>query len=428
MTINNALFEPINIGNIQLSGRFVKSATVETLCDQAGFVTAQYIQHYEELAQGGTPLIITGAASYNTFSRGVPYQLAVDHDDKIEGLKKLADTVHQYGSKIMVQIYHTARQAAPAPMGRSKAQAPSVVSEPILGVKPDAMSIEEIHESIQQYADAAERCKIAGMDGVQIHAAHGYLLSSFLTPHTNRRRDSYGGSFENRLRLLLEIYHEVRKRVGSDFPVIMKINGSDDLPYRKGLSTETLVKIAKRMEQEGIDAVEVTAGHYESGFTFERGNFKGYTRNVLKHGMGVHFSKMKRSFMWLFAPVVDLYFQRSARFSAGFNIPYARQFTKALNVPVICVGGLNTKQQMSEALANNDCDMVSAARGLVADPYLYHHMKNNLKGPECNYCNACFSRPGVNPLDCYDPHIKAEKVQMLAREQPELVELAEEAL
>lgn len=418
MSQSSRLFESINIGNLSIAGRFVKSATVETLCDEKGFITPEYIQHYEELAQGGTPLLITGAASYNSFSRGVPFQLAVDNDDKIEGLKKLADTVHQYGSKIMVQIYHTARQAAPDPVGRTHAQAPSSVSEPILGVKPKAMTIAEIRESIQQYGDAAERCKHAGMDGIQIHAAHGYLLSSFLTPHTNRRKDQYGGNFENRMRFLLEIYKEVRKRVGDDYPVIMKINGSDDLPYRKGLSTETLVAIAKRMEQEGIDAVEITAGHYESGFTFERGNFKGYTRNVLKHGMGVHFSKIKASAMWLLAPLVDLYFQKSASFTPGFNMSYARQFTDSLKIPVICVGGLNSKRQMDQALENNDCDLVSVARGLVADPYLYHHMKNELKGPECNYCNACFSRPGVNPLDCYEPQIKAQRERMLAREQP----------
>ena len=418
MNRSSALFKSIKIGSLDIAGRFAKSATVETLCDKKGFVTPEYIQHYEELAQGGTPLLITGAASYNNFSRGVPFQLAVDNDDKIEGLKKLADTVHQYDSKIMVQIYHTARQAAPDPVGRTRAQAPSTVSEPILGVKPRAMTTNEIEESIKQYGDAAQRCKIAGMDGIQIHAAHGYLLSSFLTPHTNRRQDQYGGSFENRMRFLLETYREVRKRVGDDFPVIMKINGSDDLPYRKGLSTETLVTIAKRMEQEGIDAVEVTAGHYESGFTFERGNFKGYTRNVLKYGMGLHFSKLKSSFMWLFAPLVDLFFQKNAKFIPGFNIDYAKQFTKALQVPVICVGGLNNKAHMDRALENNDCDMVSSARGLVADPYLYHHMKHDIKGPECNYCNACFARPGVGPLDCYEPHIKAEKVKMLANEQP----------
>jgi 2,4-dienoyl-CoA reductase-like NADH-dependent reductase (Old Yellow Enzyme family) len=427
MSDASKLFNPIKVGNLSISGRFVKSSTVETLCDQEGFVTPEYIRHYEELAQGGTPLLLTGAASYNEFSRGVPFQLAVDKDDKIEGLKHLADTVHQYGSKIMVQIYHTARQATPAPVGRARAQAPSSVSEPILGVKPDAMTIAEINESIRQYGDAAERCKIAGMDGIQIHAAHGYLLSSFLTPHTNRRNDKYGGSFENRMRFLLEIYQEVRKRVGDDYPVIMKINGSDDLPYRQGLSTKTLVAIAKRMEQEGIDAVEITAGHYESGFTFERGNFKGYTRNVLKHGMGVHFSKLKASIMWLLAPVIDLYFQKSAKFTPGFNIPYAKQFTRALNIPVICVGGLNTKEQMEYALDNQDCDLVSAARGLVADPYLYHHMKYDLNGPECNYCNACFARPGVNPLDCYEPCIKEEKDKMLAREQPALIKSLEVA-
>jgi 2,4-dienoyl-CoA reductase-like NADH-dependent reductase (Old Yellow Enzyme family) len=421
MSQTTALFNPIKIGQLELSGRFVKSATVETRCDYDGYITPNYIRHYEEVAQGGTPLIITGAASYDIYSRGVPHQLAVDDDDKIEGLKQLADTVHKYGSKIMVQIYHTARQSAPDPMGRTYAQGPSAVTEPALGVKPKAMSIEEINTTIEKYADAAERCQKAGMDGVQIHAAHGYLLSSFLTPHTNRRKDKYGGTFENRIRLLIETYKAVREKVGDDYPIILKINGSDDLPLRKGLDTPTLVSIAKRMEQEGIDAVEVSAGHYESGFTFERGSWKGYTHNMLNHGMGVYFSKIKYTVMWLLAPLIDGFFARTAKFTPGFNLSYSKQFTQALNVPVICVGGLNTREQMVEALANDDCDMVSVARGLVADPYLYRHMKNNVTGPQCNYCNQCFSRPGVNPLDCYEPTIKPARDAMIAREEPEII-------
>jgi len=411
------LFEPLKIGSLELVGRLAKSATVETLCTRDGFVTDELVEHYREIAEGGTPLIITGAASFNTYARGVPHQISVDSDNKIEGLQKLAQAVHQYDAKIMVQIYHTARQATPGPVGRHDAQAPSAVYEPTLGVKPRAMSIAEIEDTVIQFADAAERCQKAGIDGVQIHAAHGYLISSFLTPHTNRRKDKYGGTFENRIRFLVEVYRAIRARVGDDYPLILKINGSDDLPLRKGLRTGQLVAIAKRMEAEGIDAVEITAGHYESCTTFERGNWKGYTREVLKGGPGKALAGYRRAFMYVFAPIIDFMFSRIAAFSKGFNLPYAKEFTQALNVPVICVGGLSDPDAMRAAIENGDCDMVSVARGFLADPYLYRHMKENRKGPQCNYCNACFTKPGSSPLACYHPEISTERAQMLTLER-----------
>ena len=412
------LFEPIKIGHLELTGRMVKSATVETKCTYDGFITDELIQYYEEIAQGGTPLIITGATSFNLYSRGVPYQISADADDKIEGLKRLADTVHKYDSKIMVQIYHTARQASVEPVGRTDAQAPSAVFEPTLGVKPRAMSIAEIKEAVVLFADAAERCKKAGMDGVQIHAAHGYLISSFLTPHTNRRIDEYGGSFTNRMRFLLEVYHAIRERVGGDYPLTLKINGSDDLPLRKGLSTEDLVKVAKRMEQEGIAAVEITAGHYESCTTFERGQWKGYTKRTMTEGPGQSFSWLRRNLMLLLAPAVDYTFNKVAKFSEGFNLSYAQKFTRALDVPVICVGGLSNMDSIQGALDRGDCNMISAARAFVADPYLYKHLKENTAGPECDYCNHCFTAAGVKPIACGNEKVSPQRIKMMAIESP----------
>ncbi|MEH6347599.1 MAG: NADH:flavin oxidoreductase [Bermanella sp.] len=409
----NNLFSPINIGSLQLPGRFIKSAMVETLCTKDGFVTPALIEHYQQIARGGTPLIITGAANYNKYGRGVPYQISVDDDDKIPGLTKLTKAVHEFGGKIMAQIYHTSRQALPAPVGRTDAQAPSAVFEPSLGVSPREITIDEIKQNIAEFAQAALRCQQAGFDGVQIHAAHGYLISGFLTPHTNRRKDNYGGSFENRIRFLLEVYQEVRNKVGPDFPLILKLNGSDDLPFRKGLKTHDLVKIAMRMEQVGIDAVEITAGHYESGTTFSRGNWKGFTKNMLANGLGPSLGPVRRFGMGLFAPLVDAYFNKVAKFSEAFNLSYAQQFTQALSIPVICVGGFVNKETMQNAIKTGQCDVVAVARGLIADPYMYHNLRENIEGPKCNYCNACFARPGVQPLDCYEPTIKMQRDKML---------------
>src|SRR5262249_8317218 len=163
-------------------------------------------------------------------------------------------------------------------------------------------------------------------------------INQFLTPYTNKRTDEYGGSFDNRMRFLREVYRAVRARVGKDYPVILKINGSDYLPLRPGLKTPELVPIAKAMEQEGIDAVEVSVGHYESGFPMVRGTFVRLFRGMVR-GSARNLSWWRRTALRLFWPVAALLSNIVFNRREGFNVRYARQFKQALSIPVICVGG-----------------------------------------------------------------------------------------
>lgn len=412
----NLLFTPIRIGSLELSGRLVKSATTETRCTDDGFVTDELIDYYDKIAQGGTPLLITGNAYFNLYSKAAPRQLAADDDDKIAGLRRLTDAVHRHGSKIFMQIYHVGRQASPRFVGRKDAVAPSRVFEPTLGVRPRVITREEIREAVQGFADAATRAREAGFDGLQIHAAHGYLINQFLTPHTNRRKDEYGGSFENRLRFLLEVYAAVRQRVGKEYPVIMKMNGSDELTLRKGLKPDDLVKIAQRMEAEGIDAVEITAGHYESGLTFERGHWRKFFSTVTTIGVGQYLPWYQRIPARLSGPLLDWGLRRVAGYSEGFNLRYAKLFKEALSIPVICVGGFIHREAMEKAIADGECDMVAVARALIADPFLYRHMQQGVQGPQCDFCNFCYSRAAVWPVDCYNEEVRAQRDHMLRAE------------
>jgi 2,4-dienoyl-CoA reductase-like NADH-dependent reductase (Old Yellow Enzyme family) len=412
----NSLFTPIRIGNLELPGRFVKSATTETLCTDDGFVTDDLIEYYEKIAQGGTPLLITGNAYFNLYSKAAPRQIAADNDDKIPGLHRLADAVHGHGSKVFMQIYHVGRQASPRFVGRTDAVSPSRVFEPTLGVRPREITREEIQETVQGLADAAARGQQAGFDGIQIHAAHGYLINAFLTPHTNRRKDEYGGSFENRLRFLLEVYRAVRQRVGQDYPVILKMNGSDELRLRKGLKPDDMVKVAQRMEAEGVDAVEISAGHYESGLTFERGRWRKFFSTVTTIGVGRNLPAYHRIPVLLVAPLLDWGLRRMAGYSEGFNLRYSKLFKQALSIPVICVGGFVHREAMERAIASGECDMVSVARALIADPFLYRHMQEGVQGPECDFCNACYARAAVWPIDCYNDQVRAQRDRMLAAE------------
>jgi 2,4-dienoyl-CoA reductase-like NADH-dependent reductase (Old Yellow Enzyme family) len=410
------LFTPIRIGNLMLSGRFAKSATLETRCTADGFVTDELIEYYDQIARGGTPLLITGNAYFDLYGKAADRQLAIDDDDKIGGLRRLTDAVHRHDAKIFLQIYHAGRQAVPRFVGRTDALSPSPVLEPTLNVRPRAMTRDEIRETEAGFAQGTRRAQQAGFDGLQIHAAHGYLISAFLTPHTNRRTDEYGSAFANRTRFLVEVYRATRERVSPEFPIILKLNGSDDLRFRSGLRTADLVQVAQRMESEGVDGVEITAGHYESGLTFERGQWKGFFATLTREGLGRRFPWYHRGAVRLLAPLLEWGLGRVASYREGFNLDYARAFKRGLRIPVICVGGFVHRAAMEDAISSGGCDMVSVARALIADPYLYRHMRDGTDGPKCDFCNACYARAAALPVDCYNPAVRAEKEAMLRTE------------
>jgi len=289
----------------------------------------------------------------------------------------------------------------------------SAVPDLLTGTRPRALRVDEIRRIVECYAEAAERCQRAGFDGVQIHAAHGYLIGQFLTPYTNRRTDEYGGSLERRIGLLQQVFRAIRSRVGPGFPVIVKMNGSDYLPFRAGLKTRELMEIAAIMEREGADAIEVSVGHYESGFPMVRGTFGRCLRNMTQ-GSVRYLPFARRWLFRVFRPVVALACNLIWRRREGFNLRYARAFKRKLSIPVICVGGFLTREAMEAAIAKGLCDIVSAARAFIADPLLYRHLREGERGPRCVYCNACVGHIGAQPVDCYHPAVRAEKDAMLA--------------
>jgi len=413
-TQESLLFSPIAIGKLTLSGRLIKTATAETRADDKGFVTQELIDFYVSMAKGGTPLIITGNIYVGPDGKSAPRQVGADDDDKIPGLTQLVAAVRAQGSRMFAQLNHCGRQVVPRFAGLDEAVSASGVTELVTGTHPRALSVSEIQRIVEQYADAAERCRQAGFDGVQIHAANGYLMSQFLTPYTNRRTDAYGGSPEKRVQLLREVIRAIRSRVGRDFPLIVKMNGSDYLPLRPGLKTPDLVEIAAILEGEGIDAIEVSVGHYESGFPMVRGSFGRCLRNMVQGSMR-QLPFVRRWGFRLFWPLMALAFNLIWTRQEGFNLRYTRAFKARLSIPVICVGGFLTREAMQNALEQGLCDIVSAGRAFIADPLLYRHLRDNEPGPRCVDCNACVGHLGAQPVDCYYPAVRAEKDAMLAR-------------
>ncbi len=411
---DDALFQPLTINKLSLAGRLFKSATSESRANRDGQVGDEYLAFYEPMARAGTPLIITGNLYISRDGQSTARMAGVDDDDKLPGLRRLTDTVHAHGSRVFAQLNHCGRQVIPSTAGLREAVAPSAVTEPVMGTRPRPLRIDEIRTLVERFARAAERCQCAGFDGVQLHAAHGYLINEFLTPHTNRRDDDYGGSFDNRLRFLREVYRAVRLRVGPDYPVILKMNGTDYLPLRAGLDTSSLVRIAACMQEEGVDAIEISVGHYESGMPVARGSFARFFRGMLASGIVDHLSRLRRLGFRLTWPLLTLLFNIIWSRREGFNLAYAHAFKMRLSIPVICVGGFLHRERMQSAILDGLCDAVSSARAFIADPYLYRHLREGRSGPACVYCNACVGRIGAEPVDCYHPLVRRAKDAMLA--------------
>jgi 2,4-dienoyl-CoA reductase-like NADH-dependent reductase (Old Yellow Enzyme family) len=195
----------------------------------------------------------------------------------------------------------------------------------------------------------------------------------------------------------------------------MKMNGDDDLILRDGLKTPELVEVAVIMEREGVDAVEITVGHYESGFCMARGKFQMCMRNMVD-GALKHVPPARRWFFRTFRPLIALGANLLWSPYEGFNLQYARHFKQRLRIPVICVGGFRSRVAMESAIAEGGCDAVSSGRAFIADPHLYRHLRDGVPGPRCVECNACIGHLGSQPAECYHPLVKAEKDAMLARE------------
>lgn len=416
MSAEDILFQPFTLGEMTVNGRVCKTATSETRATEDGFVSDELLAFYEPIALAKTPLIITGNLYISGEGKSTYRMCGADAPDKVPGLKQWADLAHGSGSRLFGQINHCGRQVFARAMGLKNAVSASNVTEKVMGTRPRPMTVDEIKETVRQFAASAQYCQEAGFDGVQIHAGHGYLINQFLSPYTNRRRDDYGGDFNKRLRFLLEVYRAVRERVGPDYPLIAKIGGADALTARAGLSTAELAEISRILQEEGLDGVEVTVGHYESGFPMIRGTFDDFFKALMKEGIGWQLPFIRKIGVTLFRYPIAFLFNRIWPHYEGFNTGYSREFKKSLTMPVICVGGFLTRQAAADAVNRGWCDAVSVGRAMIADPYLYAHFRKNVSGPKCSFCNGCIARAGRLPVDCYDQEVKAEKDRMLAEE------------
>ena len=358
------LFTPIAIGPLTVPNRFVRSATHEFMADDEGNVTESQVELYRRLAEGEVGLIITGHAFVQPSGKASPRQTAVYDDRFIEGLARIPAAAHRYPSSIFLQIAHAGRQTKTRLCGCVPVS-PSAVYDPVWKVMPRELTGEEIRSLIDDFVSGGVRAKRAGFDGVQLHAAHGYLISSFLSPHTNRRSDEWGGPVENRARVLLAALRGVKAACGEAFPVIVKLNSTDFL--EGGLTVEDAVRIARLLEAGGIDAIEVSGGMAESG----RGSVWAGLRSEADE---------------------------------GYFVENAARIKQAVHVPVFGLGGIRTLAVAEKIVEDGRADLVSLSRPFIRDPFLVKHFREGLAaGSECISCNKCFNPRGIRCAELKKP-------------------------
>ncbi len=345
------LFEPTVIKGMQLKNRFVRSATHEAMADLDGTVKDQLLQCMAELVRGEVGLIITGHAHVVREGQAGPRQMGVYSDAMNDGLKRVCSVIHENGGVVAIQLAHAGIRG----IGKNEyaALGPSNLSKEGAKVAA-AMTTEDIKRTVKAFGDAAERSVIAGFDAIQIHSAHGYLLSQFLSPHYNKRADSYGGILENRARFLLEVYAEIRSRVGRSFPVMVKINSEDFL--EGGFTVEAMVKVAHMLEERGMDAIELSGGTFESG-------------RLIPSRMGTSKSEKK-----------EVYYRKAAEV-----------FKKEIRIPLILVGGFLSFNIAEEMVTSGQADYVALSRPLIREPHLVKRWASGDRSKAtCISCNKCF--------------------------------------
>ena len=356
------LFAPGKIAGLELKNRIVMPAMGCSLAESSGEAGARMIKYYADRARGGAGLIITEITRVDDETGvGTPNQLSVTNTHVIGQLSRLAEAVHAYDTKLFVQLHHPGNQTPSRLIGGKQPVSASDVTCKVIGEQPRPLTTEEVEGMVKKFVTGAVIAQKAGVDGVEIHAAHGYLISQFLSPHTNKRTDKYGGSFEGRMRFITEIIMGIKAYCGPKFPISVRMNGSDYL--EDGITEEDAIAQAVYLEKLGISVINVSCGTYDSGATVIEPNY----------------------------------------FAEGWKKHLASNIRKAVSIPVIAVCNIKHPAVAEQLLEEEFADFVGIARGQLADPNWGVKAKagKDVLIRKCLGCMECFRilNDGL-PLGC----------------------------
>lgn len=418
------IFEPLQFRHLTVKNRLFRSNLSGMFDDYNGHGGNARVNWESKFAEGGVGAIISSYTPVAVRGRILTRYAMIDKDDKIPFWREIGKRAHQYDCRFIMQLSHSGRQQDLGGVENLYKRGLSSTNRKDFfhGLLSQAMTKHEIDETVKDFAKGAQRAKEAGLDGVELHGANGYLITQFLSSGINDRTDEYGGSVENRTRFVLEIVRAIREHVGPEFHLQMKINGVDhnDWLYpwqKKGNDLEETKEICKLLLDEGKG---VDAFHISSGSTFPHprnppGDFpvlgaRRWYDGMLSQGVRTQFNYRifnnplgGRAFRWYWR-------WRCGSVIEGINKQYAREIREALHkiddsAKVLCTGGFQHASEIAQAIRERSCDAVSIGRPLIANndlPKILEERNGPDEGKECTYCNKCLMNDLENPLGCYE--------------------------
>ena len=363
---SSLLFQPTILNQTKLKNRFICSSTWLGRANHDGSSSPMLINSISGVSKNEIGLYITEMSFVSRNGQCSNNQLGAYSDKLLPGLTQLAEEVHRFDTPVVMQLVHGGLFSMPVLTGEDP-MGPSILEKEDGNIGRE-LTKEEIEETINSFKDAAVRAEKAGFDGVQIHAAHGWLISQFLSPFFNKRTDEYGGSLENRARLVLEIARKIREATGKEFLLLIKINSDDNLPG--GFGMEEMLQVSKMLEKAGVDAIEISGGTIAALVTGDINNsFSPATRN-------------------------PVYYREAAEI-----------YKEKIKVPLILVGGIRSFETADELVKTGTADYISLCRPLIREPDLIKRWKaGDLRPSECISDSACF-QPGMEGKGVYCVHI-----------------------
>ena len=413
----DTIFQPLKFRNLTVKNRLFRSNISGRFDNYDGSGNQARINWETKFAKGGVGAIISSFVPVHLRGRIVPNYAMIDHDNKIPFWRAVGKAVHEHDCRFIMQLSHGGRQRDINGIEYPRGLSSTGKKDPLHGFECEAMTTAQIKEVVGYFAEGARRAREAGLDGVELHGANGYLITQFLSSAINDRKDEYGGSLENRARFVLEVVRAIRARVGNDFHLQMKISVheyNDAIAFfglgPSGNSWEESVQVCKWLEEAGVDAIHASVG-----------SFFPHPRNPA--GIDLPVEQLAKTYDSMISSG-DLAFRNYLLFRSlpgyarrqwidagprpenieGQNLPDARRVKAAVKVPVICTGGFQTASVIAAAIKRGDCDAVSAARPLIANNDLVEIFRSGKDKPEkpCTYCNKCLVNVVENPLGCYE--------------------------
>ncbi|MBD2593631.1 NADH:flavin oxidoreductase [Nostoc spongiaeforme FACHB-130] len=434
---NDIIFKPLQFRNLTVKNRIFRSSISGRWDNYDGSGTQARINWEEKFASGGVGAIITSFVPVAIRGRIMPNYATIHCDDRIPFWRKVGEKVHEYDCKLILQLSHSGRQQDIGGVENDDLKALSSTSrtESFHGLRCQAMTLKEIKETIQMFADGARRARLAGLDGVELHSANGYLFNQFLSSGINDRTDEYGGSLENRARFLLDVIRAIRQEVGNDFHLQFKISAIDYndavIPCEKpGNTLEESVQICKWAEAAGADAVHVSVGSLFPHPLNPIGDFnfdiitKTYDtmlssgNQTIRNYILFRYKLLRPIFKFLWNRVkkqipppvftgdyvADDEMRKLLAENQGRNLLSSQAIKQAVNIPVLCTGGFQQGSFIRKAIEEGYCDGVTIARQLIANNDLPKQLQQGKDLPDrpCTYCNKCLLNVIENPLGCYE--------------------------